>query len=294
MKRVGIVAERYAEHFLPRFLFQNGDEYPESWQPGIGVMGMALAPLLIGGLIALIRACRRRSESSSELSWNRATAIALLAWLAAYPVADSLSKHVSPHAMRAMPGAGVFVLLAALGARRLFAALAERRMFAHAAALASFLILVGGIDLARLVQVEFVDRPRSPLIRQYLQADLVEVGNWLRPRLNELTRVDISMTDANLPYIVLLVALRYDPHAWLNDAREIEPGEQWDAVYSFGRIHFLVNADARSAWRAASLAPEERRAVIARRYELPDVVPVFAANSSSDALCVFESRAANR
>lgn len=287
-RRIEIVATRYVAHFGPRFLFERGDEYPESWHPGLGVLNAAVGPLVVIGVLSAARARGRADGSPRAGVRARQGAIMLAAWLLAYPVADSLSKHVSPHAMRAMPGVGAFVLLGALGARRAFAWTAQRRLGGHSAVAVSFLLVIGGADLARLLRVEFVERRRSPLLRQYRQADLVAVGQWLRPRLEAYGRIDVSMTDANVPYIVLLVALDYDPRRWHAESREIELGQQWDVVHAFGRVRFLTRTSPREAWEALLPAEAERVALVARRYEIADAVPVFAAHAGPDALCVFE------
>ncbi len=97
------LAENYAHFFSPIFLFERGDRIVRHAVLDHGELYTVLAPLLLLGLVALIR------------SRSRTTALVLV-WLALYPLAASFIRREIPSASRGIIGAPAFCLLAALGA----------------------------------------------------------------------------------------------------------------------------------------------------------------------------------
>ena len=102
LKIAALFLYNYVSYLGPGFLFLDGDPNPRHGVSGFGTCLLLTLPLLILGLVALVRT---RHERSSQL---------LLAWLILYPVAPSLTVE-GPHAIRALHGVPALALLAGLG-----------------------------------------------------------------------------------------------------------------------------------------------------------------------------------
>jgi 4-amino-4-deoxy-L-arabinose transferase-like glycosyltransferase len=97
-----VFAWSYASHLSPGFLFLEGDPNPRHHPTRFGACPLFYAPLLLVGVVALVR---RRREPASRF---------LLFWLATWPVPASLAVE-APHAIRAITALPALELAAALG-----------------------------------------------------------------------------------------------------------------------------------------------------------------------------------
>lgn len=73
-----------------------------------------------------------------------------------------------------------------------------------------------------------------------------EAGERLRPRFDDVDAVVCTGTEILVPYVHLLVSLRYDPHRWLASPPTVVPGplpsgdyRDMDVVTGFGKVRFL-------------------------------------------------------
>ena len=94
--------KNYFSHFDPNFLFFKGDTNPRSQIPGHGQLYLFEIPLILCGLIAIIK--------SKKILYFLPLAALLIA-----PIPAALTKE-SPHALRALLAAPSFAMISALGA----------------------------------------------------------------------------------------------------------------------------------------------------------------------------------
>ncbi len=93
--------KNYFSHFTPEFLFTKGDTNPRSQIPGHGQLYLFEIPLLIFGLVAILR--------SKKVIYFLPLILLLLA-----PIPAALTKE-SPHALRAILMAPMFAVISAIG-----------------------------------------------------------------------------------------------------------------------------------------------------------------------------------
>ncbi len=244
--KASLVAARYAAHFGPDFLFEHGDYYESQWPAGFGMYGWYILPLALTGLISLL--ARAPSSVPSRL---------LLCWLLLYPAGDCLSSHLigpfpdqpafqSLHALRSAPGLVAPLLLAAVGAPVL-AQWLWRKGRALALGALAVVTIAAGIAESRFLIYYFGPHNRQPPVYSSFHVDFVEACEWLRPRLESVDAVFVTTYAINMPYIVAVVALDYDPHEWFRDP----PDSWWDGEYDryrrVGKLRFfsdpLTSAD---------------------------------------------------
>lgn len=240
---VGRIASRYVDHYLPGFLFYEGDRYEGGWCSGFGVVCGFAAPLMIAGLVVVARRAWHGDVPSCIVA----------AWLLAYPAGDVLTDHVSSHVLRAAPGLGVLALLAAVGGVTIARALLARRGYATLTAGATILALLAVEQTSRVMWRLLVVRSREVVTRELNMADLAEACRWIRPRLRDVDRICITTRNMVEPYIVAAVALRYDPADWFATPRDVTSVGAWDRYSRFGSIHFLFDR------AAADVLAEQRR-----------------------------------
>ncbi|NQU76251.1 MAG: glycosyltransferase family 39 protein [Planctomycetes bacterium] len=223
----GKIIGRYVRHFLPDFLFVNGDSYFIQSPPGIGQFHWYVLPLMVLGAIVLLR--RLRGSNAARI---------LLAWILTYPAADVLSKHPSAHALRSLPGMCGLIILAALGA-----AVTGKWLWKRTRP-ATILISVGLIIAAVVLNVRYLHNffgqfNRRPDIYHAYHVDLLEACRWLKPRFDEADAVFCTTKGMNQPYIITTIALEYDPSRWLSDVREYTTPGEWDIYTRYGKMHFM-------------------------------------------------------
>lgn len=241
--RVTKVLARYAEHFGPDFLFRNGDRFEVQGTHGFGELQWYTLPLLVGGMALTLRHVRT----------SRAARVAL-AWLILYPLGDCLyvhmtytlpdgTEHMSLHALRSAPGLTGLALLAAVGAVALFRVIWQRqRTAALSAALALGLAAI--VLDARFLVCFFGEHNRRPAVWRDFHVELVQACDWLRLRLPQADAVFVRPSNMNVPYVVMLVALGYDPQQWFRDSREVFMVGEWEHYSRVGKLHFMYDLDA--------------------------------------------------
>lgn len=256
--KVGAVMARYPGHFGFEFLFFRGDVNEHQSPPVSGVFHAYLLPLMLIGAVA------------GMWRWGELMAGRLLAaWLLAYPFGDCLSWHLlgGMHAMRSLPGLPALVLLGAAGAVQAAVWLQRWPSARRLCALGIVLIAVALNVQTWLVYFgSFYDRPE---IRRYFYPDLVEATEWLRPRFDQYDAVFCTTERFNMPYVVTLVALDYDPRQWFTDPRALHEGIEWDLYTRYGKMRFVfddhweeldaLRADGRPDHVAFIITPNEAR-----------------------------------
>ncbi len=231
-RRLELFGKRYYGHFDTSFLFYEGDGYKIQTPPEMGQFDHYLFPLMLLGTIELIRRL-----------WRWPAARLLAAWIVAYPAGDLIFAADGIHALRSLPGLCGLLLLAGLGAATGASWLRRpARTYALVAAVVSVVVIN-----ARFYLQFFGEFNRIGPVYHGFHADLVSACDWLRPRLDEVDAVFITTTNMNMPYIVTLVGLEYDPRAWLSGGRAISQSRNWDTYTQYGKVRFLYNTTADNA-----------------------------------------------
>lgn len=251
------MAIRYAAHFGPEFLFINGDQQLALSVPGVGSFHWYALPLLVIGLIQLVRRAPRSTAARI-----------LLAWVVLYPIGDIFAAAVGTHSLRSAPGLCGLILVAAAGATTLFEWL--RRLQRPAALAAGGAVLLACLLLnARFWHRYFREYARHPEVYHTFQADLMEACAWLRPRLGDYDAVFFTVVGLNQPYVNTLVGLRYPPAQWFNDTKEIGSDGPWDVYHRYGRIHFMYEGPTERAVEALRSNDRPDRAAFVVRPDHP-------------------------
>jgi 4-amino-4-deoxy-L-arabinose transferase-like glycosyltransferase len=249
------IGDHYIAHFGLDFLFIHGDHNVIQSPPGIGLFHWYMLPLMISGLIFLIY--RFRHSFAARI---------LLVCILIYPVGDCFNQDGSPHALRSLPSLCGLVLLAAVGTVVGFRWLQKQNRNLATALVAIFVIAAVVLNI-RYFYHFYGEYNRRPEIYHGYHADLVEAGKWLRPRFNDFDAVFWTTEGTNMPYIITLVVLGYDPEQWLREPREGFRMVGYDDFYSrYGKMHFMYGQSLEPAMNA--LPPNPRVLVIVRPGEL--------------------------
>lgn len=194
------IAERflsnYFSHWSPSFLLMRGDA---ELRHGVG-LGV-LTPVEFIGLVAGVAVCAVRRHPRDLL---------LLAWLAAFPVAASLTREGIPHALRTIVALPAMQVVAALGlstCERQFRAGRWRRWFREAATVAAICAF-----LPFAVRYYGAYRSQSALAWQY---GIAEALAMLRPAERYLDTIYFDRI-FGAEYLVAVYAgippSQFDPH----------------------------------------------------------------------------------
>jgi len=228
-----LVLGRWAIHFLPDFLFLRGDHYSMLNPARVGALSWWMLPgLVLGSVLALAGSVRDTRART------------LVALLALYPLGDLVSANEGVHSLRSAAGLPALALAVGIGTHELLSWLARRR---------STLPLIGAAALALAAAAEtawsstrfFRDGVRDRTTQIEYQAALLDAGRWLAPQLRAGDQVFCTTTGMNEPFVILLVALRYDPARWLADAKDVDR-VAFDRYRSFGDFHFIYDASAQA------------------------------------------------
>jgi 4-amino-4-deoxy-L-arabinose transferase-like glycosyltransferase len=277
--RVSKVAQRFAGHFHPRFLFVSGDQDETFWTTGVGYMPRYAAPLMLIGLGTLLM----------RVSRSRAARV-LLVGVILYPVADALNWHISLHGLRCSAGLWTLALLSGIGLHEPLAFLYRRRLHAWllAASVAAGALIVP--ETAQFVGRYVFDRPDELPVYYGTHQDLLAAAEWLRPRVDEVDRVICFAAGPNVgytPYLMMLIALRHDPHAWFDEPRVVEPKGPWDRCVGYGKFHFLYGDErAPLLEQLRSDGRTERVVLLLREGERPPCEPTHVVRSPDGAAAI--------
>jgi 4-amino-4-deoxy-L-arabinose transferase-like glycosyltransferase len=255
------IATHYVKHFGPDFLFIHGDPYVAQAPPGMGQLHWYMLPLMVSGLIFLIYRFR-----------HSAAARILLVYVLVYPVGDCFNRVPTEHALRSLPGLCALVLLAAVGAVVGIKWLWKQNR--NVAISLAVMFIIAGVALnIRYFYRFYGEFNRDTGIYHSFHTDLVEACKWLRPRFDQYDAIFCTTLGMNMPYLVTLVVLDYEPEQWFSGPRDIFNIEGQDDFYSrYGKMHFIYGQPLEPALNA--LGPNPRVLVIVRPGELELKNPV--------------------
>jgi hypothetical protein len=215
---------RYGQHFSPGFLFAPlGYLLPST----VGLLQWYMLPLLFAGMVTLV--IRFTTSISVRI---------LLAFILAYPAGDSLVWGPPVSTLRSFVGLGGIVLLAALGTVSAVGWLWKRYKavtFLTTGAFAAVVLICAVHYFAGY----FKYTRNDPQIYYVFHTDLVEACDWLNSRFDNYDVVFCTTIDMNMPAMITLVALAYDPVRWLHDKPIVFTQAEWDYCVSYGKMIFM-------------------------------------------------------
>jgi hypothetical protein len=221
---------RYISYFGPDFLFVRGDLFTIQSPPDIGQFHWYMLPLMLSGSIFI--STKLRTSVAARL---------LLAMVILYPVAGSIGTAISAHALRSSPGLCPLVLLAAAGAYNSYLWLKKKSLLAPIVAVAVFSIAFVGLNIRYLYRFYGAYNQGQNIFLLYY-TDFVEACEWLSGRQDQFEAVFCTTEGLNLPYIVSLVALKYDPNKWFTDPKEYYMKYEFEYYKKYGKIFFIYDS----------------------------------------------------
>jgi len=272
--KIAAAASRYASHFDISSLFPplgtSGSFEPLSR----GCIDWYILPLLVAGIGALAHKARRSPPHR-----------VILAALLLYPAGDTLhAADPALHPLRSLPGLCALVLVAGAGAVEGWRWLRSRR---RGVAVFALLIVAASAMTQhyRSYRSIFGSLDERPSARAVFHVDLVNACEWLRPRLDQTDAVFCTTIEMNMPYVVALVALGYDPKQWFRDDRRSFTIEPWEYQSRVGKLYFMYvgyNDVHDAAWDALEAnTTQDRVVVIARPGEVALENPVHVVRDAA-------------
>lgn len=221
------LAARYINHFGPDFLFIRGDISEIQKLPGVGQFHWYTLPLMLTGLIFLF------------LRFKQSVSMRVLFTLVfVYPISDSLCYAYGMHALRSAPGLCGLVLLGAAGGVTMAQWLCKKsKVVVLGLAVAFFVAAV-------FLNVRYLDRFYGDYNRQsktysLFHTDYLKACAWLKPRFDDYDIIFCTTYELNMPYMLALVAMDYDPKRWFTDRKDFFTYEEWDYYTRWGKMVFL-------------------------------------------------------
>jgi len=215
---------RYGQHFGPGFLFAPIDYLSP---PKAGLLQWYMLPLLLAGLITL--AIRFKTSTSVRI---------LLAFVLAYPAGDSLVWGPPLSSLRSFVGLGGVILLAAIGTVSAVGWLWKRYKVLAFLAVGTLAAVVL-ICAAHYFVSYFRYTRNDPMVYYQFQTDLAEACDWLSSRFDEYDAVFCTTNAMNMPAMITLVALGYDPVSWFHQTRACFTFKEWDYYTRYGKMIFM-------------------------------------------------------
>ncbi len=221
------MATRYINHFGPDFLFIRGDISEIQKLPGAGQFHWYMLPLMLTGLVFLLL---RFKQSVSMRS--------LFALIFVYPISDSLCYAFGMHALRSAPGLCGLVLLGAAGGVMTAQWLYKKSRVLVWGLVVIFLVAAVSLNV-RYLRYYYTGYNRELTIHALFHVDYLQACDWLKPRFDDYDIIFCTTNSLNMPYMLTLVALNYDPNRWFTDRREFFTYEEWDYCSRWGKMVFL-------------------------------------------------------
>jgi 4-amino-4-deoxy-L-arabinose transferase-like glycosyltransferase len=224
------IASRYIQHFSPYFLFIQSDTLLSKISPSNeSLFHLYMLLLMVAGLVTLFR--KFKLSPSARV---------ILAFVLAYPIGDCQGWGQPLNTVRSSPGLCSLVLLAAVGTVNCINWLRKQNYMLALGIAVIFVLLVIGSS-ARYFYRYYVELPRTPGAYHFFHTDLVEACKWLKPRFDDFDAVFCTDKGMNMPYIITLAVLGYEPKQWFNEPREFTTLGEWDYYTRYGKMYFMYD-----------------------------------------------------
>ena len=222
------IIPRYIQHFGPDFMFIKGDHFVIQGPPVGGQFHWYELPLMLVGLAGLTR--KFKSSLSHRI---------VLAFVLAYPVGDCFGWNIlSIHSLRSAPGLCGLILLSAVGVINIANWLSKQNRNLALTTIILFASAIVGLNM-RFFYHFYGEFNRRPEIFLYYHTDFVDACKWLKPRFDDFDAVFCTTEDLNMPYVVSLVALNYDPNRWFNEPKDFYTKGEFDYYTRYGKMYFM-------------------------------------------------------
>jgi 4-amino-4-deoxy-L-arabinose transferase-like glycosyltransferase len=215
--KLGFV-KNYFSHFDPKFLFLKGDTNPRSQIPGHGQLYLFEIPLILLGLIAIIK--------SKKILYFLPLATLLIA-----PIPAALTKE-SPHALRTLLAAPSFAMISAMGV-----------MFLREHAKQSLALRakkLGGIILFVVIAAYYLSF-ESYMVDFITKYPTESASDWQYQYKEVFTKQKSGVVSDKYaqPYIFALYYLKYPPEKFRQEVK-LNPVSDWgfSKVASFNGFQF--------------------------------------------------------
>ncbi len=260
---LGTIAQQYAAHFGPDWLFITGHSYVDQSPRGVGQLNWYMLPLLLLGVAAMARNWKQ----------NRAYAL-LLAWLLLYPIASATTKG-GVNAARAACGLAVFPLIGAVGLAMLLD-YSGRAVRLRATLLAVSIAVILALG-ARFAYIYFAVHPGDPEVQARYQAEFRAAMDYVRDRRHLFDHIFISdarsvhrhLWHTSEAYIFPLVYLPIEPADFQAMPKvEINPSDQIGFHYVARAGDFTFNISREALEEYGDAFPAARILLIARPGEV--------------------------
>jgi 4-amino-4-deoxy-L-arabinose transferase-like glycosyltransferase len=224
LHRLGGFATRYFLYLSPLALFGSGDADLTYDVPAIGRNFAVLAPFFYLGVFFAALTTMGRLQASMR----RSDAALLLAWLALFPVAGSMTESLM-HLLRGLHGFPLVPIFSAAGFFWLTRAVASSTVATAVRVSVACLVLFAALDFPRTYFTKYpaASKPR-------FQYGLAELFAYVVPHQAQFRSIVLD-ADINQPYMYLLFYSRWDPHKL--DYREVDGGEKAQVV-RLGKFRF--------------------------------------------------------
>ncbi len=211
-------AQKYFSHFNLNFLFINGDEVPRSKVPEMGQLHLIELPLIILGLVSLLK--KRQLKQLKTL---------LLSWLFIAPLASSLTFQ-APSALRSLTMVVPLTIIAAIGLNQIIQKFKKGLIYTS-------IIVVYLFSFSYYLDAYFIHYPkRLPFAWQYGFDQLsVFLSQYPYP-----ANKPIYITNKyDQPYILLLFFQKTSP-ALVQSQIKLTPPDQYgfSTVTTLGQYRF--------------------------------------------------------
>lgn len=217
-------AQKYASHFEFNFLAINGDEVPRSKSPEMGQIHLIEIPLLILGIIFLIK--------DQTIFKSKKFKIFIFGWLFISPLASSLTFQ-APSALRALPMTIPLSILIAIGIYASILFISKTKYKKIILIILTFIYLFW---VAYYLDSYFYHyAKRYPFAWQYGFSELI---SYLDKNQDKYEFVYVT-NKYDQPYILFLFYFKYPPEL-IQKEIQLTPPDQFgfSTVKYFGKYHF--------------------------------------------------------
>jgi len=200
-KSLVLFVSNYLNHYSPSFLFLFGDAELRHSIPGMGMMYLFEAPLLLYGLWLLI-------QKGQPHHWI------LLCWFFLFPAGSSMTKEGIPHALRSIVALPMPQIICGIAAASLFQTMSNvsrKEKFSRAFIIKILMILilcVMGLNIFRMGRNLFLHYPADSAL--HWQYGIKQALHYVHKEKIAPDRVYISGYVTYAPYLVMFYD-RLDP-----------------------------------------------------------------------------------
>jgi len=239
----------YLSHFSPNFLFIRGDYFGRHSVPGMGELYVFELPLIVLGLIKLIRQNDRPSKF-------------LLTWLLIAPIPASLATP-TPHAGRSLTFLPTWSIIAAVGLNNLLSL--KIRQYLKGIFITG-LLAVAVYNIITYFHLYYKHYPKEKAIDW--SDGHKEMAKYVGSVYDNYERIVITKYWGH-PYIYLLFYLKYDPKKYHS---------QSENKNAFDKFEFFLGTPEESFKKTLSISTPENKKNVLKEFKMNNGDTIFVAH----------------